>query len=380
MRKAIMMGIALSLTFIGMAQAEIGWAGNVYPNGGATVTPTGPVDVYAQVWKEGVTDSPGQGAGIEATMALANDLGSTLDVAMTYLGDVGSNDEYTAQIPTAMLMGAAWVQVSITFHDLDDDTYYGPVADQNNNPAPQQYTVTDVTPVDIDVTFTLCLSGAENAGDVCVIGSAPEIGEWNTGVNLVQVDGDLYQGTVTFAAGSNPMFEYKYKKDGCATWESIGNRAVTLPTDGSGAVELAPDSWENLPMGCDLGNVLEHQVEVCLQVCMEGVENTGDICVTGNLEALTNWGTGLPMYQLGTNLYQACLYFEAGQPVPLTIEYKFRKDGCETWESVENRVVVVDLDSPEEITATHTFDDGPGTCAPVATEHRSWSTVKGMFR
>jgi hypothetical protein len=34
-------------------------------------------------------------------------------------------------------------------------------------------------------------------------------------------------------AGGNPSFEYKYKKDGCTDWEWVGNRAVTLPTDGS---------------------------------------------------------------------------------------------------------------------------------------------------
>jgi hypothetical protein len=354
-----------------MAQAAIGWAGNVYPNSGASVTPTGPVDVYAQVWKDGVTDGGGQGADIEATMALSNDLGATLDVAMGYLGDIGNNDEYTAQIPTSMLMGAAWVQVAITFHDLEDDSYYGPVSDQAGNPAPQQYSVVDVIPVDIDVTFVLCLSGAPTAGDVCVIGSAPEIGTWGSGVALTQVDGDLYEGTVTFAAGSNPSFEYKYQKDGCGTWEGVGNRLVTLPTDGTAAVTLDPDSWDNLPIGCGFGDVLQQPVVLCLQVCMDGVDNTGAICVTGNQDALTNWGDGLVMTEIGASLYQACITFEAGQPVPVTVEYKFRKDDCETWESVANRVVVVDLASPAEITDTHTFDDGPGTCEPVATEKES---------
>jgi hypothetical protein len=380
MRRLILMGAILTLALAGAAQAEIGWAGNVWPNSGASVTPTGPVAVYAQVWKGGVTDSPGQGAGIAATMALANSLGAVQDIAMGYLGDVGSNDEYTAQIPASMLMGAAWVQVAITFHDLDDGTDYGPVSDQAGNPAPQQYSVVDVTPVDIDVTFTVCLSGAATAGDVCVIGSAPEIGSWGTGVNLTQVDGDLYAGTVTFAAGSNPSFEYKYKKDGCASWEGAPNRHVILPTDGTAAVSLEPDSWDNLPMGCGLGNVLEHQVVVCLQVCMDGVDNTGAVCVTGNQDALTNWGGGLLMTEIGANLYQACITFEAGQPVPVTTEYKFRKDGCETWESVANRVVVVDQASPAQITETHTFDDGPGTCEPVATENETWSVIKGLFR
>jgi hypothetical protein len=380
MRKVVLMSAMLSLVLAGVAQAEIGWAGNVYPNSGADVVPTGPVTVYAQVWKDGVTSNPGQGADIEAGMSVVRSDATFQTIMMTYLGDVGNNDEYSAEIPAELLVGADFVEVGITFHDLSDDTYYGPIADQNGTAGPQIYNVVNVTPVDIDVTFSICLSGAATAGDVCVIGSAPEIGAWGTGVNLTQIDGDLYQGTVTFAAGSNPSFEYKYKKDGCATWEDAPNRPVTLPTDGTAAVTLDTDSWNNLPMGCDQGDVLEHQVELCLQVCMDGVENTGDVCVTGNQDALSNWGNGLLMTQIGPNLYQACIYLEAGQPVPLTVEYKFRKDGCETWESVANRMATIDLASPAEVTQTHTFDDGEGSCSPVATEHESWSTVKGLFR
>ena len=36
---------------------------------------------------------------------MVNDLGGTMTVAMTYHGDVGSNDEYTAQIPTSYVAG-----------------------------------------------------------------------------------------------------------------------------------------------------------------------------------------------------------------------------------------------------------------------------------
>jgi len=199
-------------------------------------------------------------------------------------------------------------------------------------------------------------------------------------VVMSEVDGDLFEITVTFPAGANPAIEYKYQKNFCSVWEDAPNRLLQLPTDGTTTVVLDPDSWNNLPMGCGLGNVLDHQVEVCFQVCIQGVENTGDICVTGNLPELTGWGTGLAMTQIGTDLYQACIYFEAGQPTPVVIEYKFRKDGCETWESVGNRIVTVDTDSPEEITTTSAWEDGDSICDPVATESESWSAVKGMFR
>ena len=61
MRRALLITAALMavVCMAGTAVADIDWAGNVWPNHGHNVTPTGPVDVYAQVWKEGVTDLPG---------------------------------------------------------------------------------------------------------------------------------------------------------------------------------------------------------------------------------------------------------------------------------------------------------------------------------
>ena len=381
MKKLFTLGVLVMVMAVaGNAMAEIGWAGNVWPNNGAAVTPTGDVSVYAQVWKGGVTDAAGQGADLAAEMALINSLGTELSVTMTYLGDVGSNDEYTGLIPASMLVGAEWVQSSVTFHDLSDDTFFGPVADQAGNPAPQQYNVVNVTPVDIDVTFSICLSGAVTAGDVCVIGSAAEIGTWGTGVSIAQVDGDLYEGTITFLAGSNPNFEYKYKKDGCATWEGVANRLVSLPTDGTTAVTLATDSWDNLPMGCGMGTTLEEDKVVCIQVCLSETTTEGGVCVTGGLSELTNWGDGLAMAAMGDNLYQACLTFPAGTAIPVNFEFKFKKDACQTWESVGNRAFTVDNSVGAATTLTFGWDDGAINCMPVATEGTSWDSLKSFYR
>ncbi|MFH2051309.1 MAG: carbohydrate-binding module family 20 domain-containing protein [bacterium] len=372
--------LAMIVAMAGNAMAVIGWAGNVWPNSGANVTPVSPVDVYAQVWKAGVTDAAGQGADIMADMVITNDIGGSDFATLTYLGDVGSNDEYTAQIPVSMLVGASWVEIDITFLDLSDGTGFYPVADQAGNPGPQRYNVINVLPNDVDVSFQICLSGAGTMGDVCVIGSAAEIGAWGTGVNLTNVSGDLWEGTVTFLAGSNPYFEYKYKKDGCATWEGAPNRPVTLPTDGTTAVALPADSWDNLPMGCGMGTTLEEDKVVCIQVCLSETTTTGGVCVTGGLAELTNWGNGMPMTMIGPSLYQACLVFSAGQPIPLSFEFKFRKDGCETWESVANRSFTVDNSLPYESLVTYGWDDGGINCGPVDTEDSSWGSLKSMFR
>ena len=380
MRRLLTLAAVLSLALVGAAQAEIGWAGNAFPNHGATITPTGDQFVVAQVYKEGVTDQDGQGADIQASLLYTVDDGVEMVAAMTYNTDVGNNAEYIGYIPQDMLVGASYVDVTVVFDDLSDGTQFEITGDQQGNPPPLRYTVVEVTPVDIDVTFTMCMSGEPFEGPPCVVGSDPAIGEWGAGVIMNQIGDELFEITVTFAAGANPGVEYKYKKDVCNTWESVGNRLLTLPTDGSTSVELDPDSWNNLPIGCGLGNVLDHRVELCLQVCMAEVENSGDICVTGNLPELTEWGTGIVMSQVGAELFQACLYFEQGEPIPLTIEYKFRKDGCETWEGVANRVFVLDNSAAAEVTETWTFDDGPGVCDPVATENESWTTVKGMFK
>ncbi len=380
MRTSLMLAIA-SLLLAGGAHAEIGWAGNAFPNHGAQITPTADQFVVAQVYKEGVTDQAGQGPDLQATLLYMVDDGVEMAVAMTYNTDVGDNDEYIGFIPQAHLLGAGHVDVTVVFDDLADGTTFEITGDQEGNPPPLRYDVVDVTPVDVAVTFTLCMSGEEFTGAPCVVGSAPEIGEWGEGVLMNQVDGDLWEVAITFAAGSNPAVEYKYKKNDCTEWEDAGNRPLTLPTDGTDSVVLEPDSYSDLPMGCGLGETLDREVEVCFQVCLEGVENSGPVCVTGNLPQLTGWGTGLEMMEVGPDLYQACLYFEPGQAIPLEIQYKFRKDGCETWEGIDgNRVHVLDGDAADEETLTHAWEDGDSTCDPVATEPHSWSSVKEFYR
>lgn len=381
MRRLLLLVLAVALT-AGAAQAEIGWAGNAYPNHGHDIVPSGDDQfVVAQVYKDGVTTEPGQGPDITADLIYDVDGTGAVTIPMTYNTDIGNNDEYIGFIPGSALMGATYVDVTVIFHDLADGTDFEITGDQEGNPPPLRYDIVPALPNDIAVTFTLCMSGEPFTAAPCVIGSDPVIGEWNDGVPMNQVDGDLWEVTVTFPAGSNPSFNYKYKKDDCTVWEDVGDRPVTLPQDGTTTVALDPDSWNNLPMGCGLGDVLAEPVTVCFQVCMDGIDHTGDVCVIGGIDALGNWTDGVVMHEIGPMLYQKCIVIPAGQAVPLDIEYKFKKDGCETWESISgNRMVTITADGPTAITATHNWDDNPdGTCQPVATEPQSWSTVKGLF-
>jgi hypothetical protein len=377
--------ILMVLALLGVstnAHAVIGWAGNVYPNDGAGITDAANVTVYAQVWKGGVTDAAGQGADIAGTLYYQTDLmGAQATVAMTYNTDVGSNDEYKADIPQAALSGASWVDVTVIFDDLSDATSFEVVGDQNGTPPLLRYNITSVLPNDIDVTFQLCMSGEPVvAGTPCVIGSASEIGTWVTGVPMNNVSGELYEVTVTFLQGSNPSFEYKYQDNNCTNWESIGNRLVTLPTDGTTTVALATDSWNDNPIACGLGNTLTEDKEICFQVCMDGVENTGGVCLTGAGALFTNWSQpGISMNSLGGGLYQACVTYPAGMAVPLNQEFKFQKDDCGTWESVGNRVFVIDDSLLPTQTATYVWDDGTGFCTPIPNEINSWGAFKAKF-
>jgi hypothetical protein len=346
----------------------------------AAIAPTGALNVYAQVWKGGVTDMAGQGADIQAVLFYSTETFPGQFVAMSYQGDVGSNDEYVGVIPQAHIAGAQTITVDVIFTDLTDMMETPASGDQNGTPPPLVYNIVDVTPVPIDVTFTVCMSGMPTTGDVCVIGSAAEIGTWGTGVNLVNMGGDLWSGVVTFAAGSNPVFEYKYKKDGCSDWEPVGNRMVTLPTDNTSSVVLPADSWANAPMGCGMGVTLDADREICFQVCMDGVDPIGGVCTVGNIAELTSWGAGTTAQFLGGGIYQTCLTFPAGTAIPLTIEYKFKKDDCNTWESVGNRTIVLDNALAPETTLTSTWDNGPGACQPVADEPQAWGAVKSMYR
>ncbi|MBU0494835.1 MAG: hypothetical protein KKA73_27130 [Chloroflexi bacterium] len=101
--------LALALIGLFLAQptyAALGWVGNMWPTGGSlsNMQEGNDFDVYIQVWKDGVTNLPGQGANITCTLYWGQVEffgGSWSDITstpMTYNVDVGNNDEYTASI------------------------------------------------------------------------------------------------------------------------------------------------------------------------------------------------------------------------------------------------------------------------------------------
>lgn len=107
---ATILGLAL-LVASQTAWAQLGWVGNMYPSGtgnapsgsGGSFTYT----VYVQVYKAGVTEAAGQGAGITCDIWWSGGVVSPYPggawpaasaISMTYNVDIGNNDEYKANI------------------------------------------------------------------------------------------------------------------------------------------------------------------------------------------------------------------------------------------------------------------------------------------
>jgi hypothetical protein len=241
------------MTAAGSSHAAIGWAGQIWPVHENVVTSDTPVDVYFQIWKGGVTDAVGQGAGISAALYYGpTNAGPWTSTAMNYNTDVGNNDEYTAQIPVGAL-GGAEVWFYCEGYDSTDASTYSGAQDQNSNDPPFKLNVTQVLGQDVLVTFFLCMPPEgdpeymADPGDVCITGDHAEITNWGTGVltSLVcpEASPQFYTVDVLFLAGGNPVVNYKYRRNGCNDWESGGNHQLTI--DDSSPIYVVPwvDHW-----------------------------------------------------------------------------------------------------------------------------------------
>ena len=250
----VLVGMLLA-SMAGPSLAAIGWAGNVWPTHDNTVPEGTDVGVYVQAWKDGVTPGEGQGPGISFTLYYGAYGGPYTAMAMAFNTDVGNNDEYTAAIPSAALEGNSELWFYCEAYDSTDMSTYSGIQDQNSNDPPFKLNITPVLNQDVTVYFRICLPPVEDPnydpapGDVCVTGDAVPLTEWGTGVVLGQPcvgsSPQFYEVGILFLAGSNPAIQFKYRKNDCANWESVGNRSVFI--DDTNATFLMPwiDHWDN---------------------------------------------------------------------------------------------------------------------------------------
>jgi hypothetical protein len=253
--KVVLLLMVTLLLSASSAYAVIGWSGNVWPCNNGTYAENGNIDVYIQVWKQGVTDQPGQGPDISATLFYKQEGEANYQsVQMVYNVDVGNNDEYKGTIPSSALQGGVREVFECVVYDQSDGTSYGGGGDQCSNLPPFYLNITPATRIDVTVKFRLCLSdGAETTGDVCVTGDHNELTNWGNGVLMFRPcpgpSPKYYEVEVLFPAGSNPSVQYKYRKDGCSTWEGTGNHTCVI--DDSSSYQVLPiDGWEYVNPDC----------------------------------------------------------------------------------------------------------------------------------
>ena len=254
MRKCVsaLVAAAVIAVFATTAMGAVGWCGNIWPNDGIPYTSIEDIEVYVQIWKEGVTDSTGQGADIEAYVhyRCTGDPDFT-EIQMAYFSDEGNNDQYKGVIPAGH--GCAEVEYFVRVVDLTDGAEcYG--NDQAGHPPNFFLPITEVTGQDVTVRFHLCLAGeTTTTGGVCVTGSHPVLTEWGDGLPMFfeceAASPKRYFADVTFPMGSNPYVEYKYRKDDCATWEGTGNHSFLID-DSAPDMDLPIDGWEWLEPDC----------------------------------------------------------------------------------------------------------------------------------
>ncbi len=107
--------------------AVIDWANLQYPESGVIMSGDA-YDVYAQVHIEGITDEPGQGAGVQAWLGYSTEDTDpatwTNWIIADYHGDVGNNDEYLADLG-AVLSDEGTYYYASRFQYLDQSFVYG---------------------------------------------------------------------------------------------------------------------------------------------------------------------------------------------------------------------------------------------------------------
>ncbi len=135
----------------------------------------------------------------------------------------------------------------------------------------------------------------------------------------------------------------------------------------------------------DITQVTSQDVTVRFHLCLtSGVETTGDVCVTGSHDVLTNWGSGVVMSlscpENSPKLYQVDVLFPAGSNP--YVEYKYRKDDCETWEGTGNHSFTIDDSGAFQDLWIDGWEFNTPDCpdCPTSTSPAQWGAIKALYR
>ena len=336
MKKSLII-LVMMLVMASSLNAEIGWSGNIWPNSGSNQTNGSDITVYYQIWKSGVTDQPGRGDSLSATLYYKESAqGTYQSVAMTYNTDVGDNDEYMGTISNTFFYTGDVINFYCEGYDSTDATYsFG--TDQNGagpftDNAPGSYNIIAGLNQDVTVTFQVDMTLIDPVYTVSVAGS---FNGWTAGADtLSDDDGDnIYSGDVFFSAGTNPYQEYKFVNGG--NWEDqIGNRILTID-DSSPTMVLPPVYFNDIPPD---EIYVTFQVDMSLQIWNGWfVPGADTSAVSGSMNNWEKW----ELADLdGDEIYTGEYSFYGS--VSDVIEYKFRiNDNYELY-GLPNRNFTID--------------------------------------
>ena len=339
------------LFFVSGLDAAIGWSGNIYPNSGSDHTNGTDITVYYQIWKDGVTNNPGQGDSISATLYYKKSAETNYQsVAMVYNTDVGNNDEYQGTIPNTYFYSGDTIHFYCEAYDSTDGTYsYG--TDQNNagpydETNPGTYNIILGLNQDVTVTFQVDMTYVASVGSVSVAGT---FNSWTPGTDtLADPDADeVFTGDVLFTRGTNPNQEYKFVNG--SNWEAISNRILEI-SDSSSTMVLEVDYF-NIQNPDD---IITSDVTVSFGVYMGALDTTWynkGVSVQGNTDPL-DWSQGSNLMSDGNDdlIFTKDILFTAGSNK--YVEYKYsRCDNDSIWNYeglAGNRTFTIDDTSPTQ--------------------------------
>ncbi len=357
---------ALALSSVQTAQSAVGWCGNNWPNSGSTHASNSDINLYFQVWKSGVTDSPGQGPSIAGTLYYREVGEPTYEtVAMSYWGDVGNNDEYTGAIPTAALSGVSQIEFYVKILDTtdggecygNDQNNFGPI-DANN---PGIFNITAATSQAVDVNFSVDMNAFCGSTIDSVIATGTFTG-WTSSLSgaVVLTDSNsdgIWEGTNTFALGSSPSQAYKFIHfaDGSSTpnWESGSDRQLII--DDANPTQNIATVWFN---DNPAGNVTSQAVDVFFQVDMSEVDTFTTVYLNGDF---LGWsGTDMQLNLVSGSVYGGIYSFPICESKNQGYKFSYvDTSGATVWETIANRSLDIDDSTPSQNLTAVYFDDIP---------------------
>ena len=202
-------------------------------------------------------------------------------------------------------------------------------------------------------------------------------------VNSVMQNGAV-DGVWEFTAIIEPAGDYQGKVVLNNNWDQSTGDNVSFYSDGMNPVTFTYDMSNNTTT-VSSQVVTQQDVLVTFTVCLpDSVDSFFDVCVTGSHASLTNWGFGILMGQpcpdIQAKLWTVDVMFPAGSD-PF-VEYKYKKDDCQTWESTWNHAFSIDDSSPTQILLPDVWEylatECPDCTSPV--EDASWGTIKSIYR